>query len=306
MFTRGGKRLVRPGGDTPPKKKEKTKYPSLEDGACVRCVKQLSEDDDALECVWCERAEHRECLQISADQYSALADLPSNIVFFCSRCAELFPVALIDYDKCNEVYEVVDNKLNKFEVTLNNRFSLLKDELTSLSNKIGNSVQELIKLDNQIKGSMNQGLEKYNESMVATLDDRLNHLSKSETPDMNDKANLPMKSFNQIATTITEQREKEKRQTNLIFHNIPESASKEPQTRKQHDIDEITKLIDKCMNIKCPIKNALRIGKKGQSERPRLLKVALTSVEDKVAVLRNKSLLRREGIPEFAKNIHYS
>ena len=159
-------------------------------------------------------------------------------------------------------------------------------------------MQELTKLDNQIKGSLNQELKKYNESMVATLDDRL---SKNET---NDKTNLPIKSFSQIASSIVkEQGEKEKRQTNLIFHNIPESASKEPQTRKQHDINEITKLTDKCMNVKCSIKNALRIGKKGQSEKPRLLKVTLTSVEDKVAVLLNKSLLRREGVPELARNV---
>ena len=79
--------------------------------------------------------------------------------------------------------------------------------------------------------------------MVATLDDRLSK---------NDKSNLPIKSFSQIASTIVkEQREKEKRQTNLIFHNIPESASKEPQTMKQHDINVITKLTDKCMSVKC-------------------------------------------------------
>jgi len=58
------------------------------------------------------------------------------------------------------------------------------------------------------------------------------------------------------------------------------------------------------MNVKCSIKNALRIGKKGESEKPHLLKVTLTSVEDKVAVLRNKSLLCREGVPEFARNIY--
>ena len=54
------------------------------------------------------------------------------------------------------------------------------------------------------------------------------------------------------------------------------------------------------------MKNALRIGKKSQSEKPCLLKVTLTSAEDKVAVLRNKSLLQREGVPEFARNVFIS
>ena len=99
------------------------------------------------------------------------------------------------------MHEVVDNKLNKFEVTLNNIFSLLKDELSSLSDKIGKSVQELTKLDNQIKGSLNQEFEKY-------TDDRL---SKSETSSTNDKSNLSIKFYSQIASTIVkEQQEKEK------------------------------------------------------------------------------------------------
>ena len=125
MSTSGEKRLVKPGGNTPPKKKGKTK----ENGACLKCSKQLLEDEDALECVWCDGVEHWECLQINID-------LSNNIVF-CSQCVELFPVTLIEYVKCNEVHEVVDNKLDKFEVTLNTKFSVLKDELSSLSDKIG-------------------------------------------------------------------------------------------------------------------------------------------------------------------------
>ena len=214
MSTLGGKRLVRPGGNTPPKKKGKTK----EDSVCVKCSKQLLKDEDALECVWCDGVKHRECLQIRVDQYSSLTDLPSSIVFFCSRCVELFLVALVEYDKFIEVHEVVNNKLDKFGVTLSNKFSLLKDELSSLSDKIGKSVQELTKLDNQIKGSLNQEFEKSNESMVATLDD---WLSKSETSGTNDKSNLPTKSYSQIAsTTVKEQREKEKRQLKPILSFI--------------------------------------------------------------------------------------
>jgi len=114
-----------------------------------------------------------------------------------------------------------------------------------------------------------------------------------------------MKSVSQLATTIiTEQREKERRQTNLIFHNIGESLSKDPLIRKQHDIKEITKLLSECMNVKCSIKNALRIGKKGQREKPRLLKIMFATIEGKGAVLHNKSQLQKDGVPEYAKNIH--
>ena len=80
------KRLERPGGDTPPKKKEKSNESNLEEGACVTCTKRPSKDADVLECVWCDGVQHRECLQISVDQYSSLADTPINIVFLFPVC----------------------------------------------------------------------------------------------------------------------------------------------------------------------------------------------------------------------------
>jgi len=165
----------RPGRDTLPGKKGKCNQPDLEERVCVSCAKQPSKDDDVLGCVWRDGVQHQECLQISIDQYSVLTDLPKNIVFICSRCVNHYALALIEYDKCNEMHEVVDKKLEKFEVSLSNKFIHLKDELNSMAAKIGSSVEELNKLDSQIKGSMNQGLVKCGETMIATLDNRLNN-----------------------------------------------------------------------------------------------------------------------------------
>ena len=39
-------------------------------------------------------------------------------------------------------------------------------------------------------------------------------------------------------------------------------------------------------------------------EKPRLLKVMFTSIEGKPAVLCNKNQLRKEGIPEYARNVY--
>jgi len=87
--------LIRPGGDTPSKKKER-----LSNKAWRRvCAKQPSKYEDCLYSVWYDGVKHREYLQISADQYCALVNLHNNIVFFCSRCVNHFPVALIEYDK---------------------------------------------------------------------------------------------------------------------------------------------------------------------------------------------------------------
>ena len=256
---------------------------------CTKCKNAVS--DDSIECSWCSHWEHGVCANIKETELVLLHGATSeNILFICSSCLPKLPTVFsIDTTLSNKFDSFSDHmtksiedksirQLGKFEIALNNRFTHLKDELNSLSAKICTNVKEITKLDNQIKGC---------------------------TPGTNDDTKLPMKSVSQLATTIiTEQREKERRQTNLIFHNIDESVSKEPQIRKQHDINEVTKLLNECLNTKCSIKNALRIGKKGQRQKPHLLKITFASIEDKTAVLRNKSQLRREDVSEYIKNIY--
>ena len=47
-----------------------------------------------MESIWCEGCQHRECTKISADVCNAL----STILYFCSSCLQLLPVALKYYD----------------------------------------------------------------------------------------------------------------------------------------------------------------------------------------------------------------
>lgn len=80
------------------------------------------------------------------------------------------------------------------------------------------------------------------------------------------------------------------RQTNLIFHNIVESMSKEPHIRKQHDINEATGLLSEYMNVKCSIKNALSLGKNSQWIAISLFFLRLTtftSIEERIVLLYN-------------------
>ena len=73
---------------------------------CVICRGKTT-DDNVLECVWCEGFQHRSCTEISVEKYSALSDLPSNIVFFCTHCAYKLPSALMAYDKTKEACSVI-------------------------------------------------------------------------------------------------------------------------------------------------------------------------------------------------------
>ena len=97
-------------------------------------------------------------------------------------------------------------------------------------------------------------------------------------------------SFAHLATSIVaEQKEKDKRQLNLIVHKMEELVAEEPSDRKQDDISKVTTLFS----------NAIRIGQKGT--KPRLLKVSISSLQDKISILRGKKNLKNEKKPEHVR-----
>ena len=71
-----------------------------------------------------------------------------------------------------------------------------------------------------------------------------------------------------LATTIVnvtsslaiEQRERERRQLNLILHNAPESKSSEPNTRKKEDID-FAQSTSNILGTPVTVTNAVRLRK---------------------------------------------
>lgn len=82
-------------------------------------------------------------------------------------------------------------------------------------------------------------------------------------------------SFAHLATSIVaEQKEKEKRQLNLILHKVEESAEG-PSNRKKDDISKATSLFSEYMGVETTVTKAIRIEKKGTE--PRLLKVSVVN-----------------------------
>ena len=92
---------------------------------------------------------------------------------------------------------------------------------------------------------------------------------------------------NTVFTVINEERDREKRQLNLIVHNLTESTSDRGETRKSEDIKCSTDIFNNhdYLKAKATVTKAVRLGKK--SDKPRLLKVTVDSIETKAFILRN-------------------
>ena len=239
---------------------------------CVICNGPAT-DSDVLECVWCEGLQHRSCTEISVEKYAALSDLPSNIVFFCTHCAYKLPSALMAYDKtkeaCSVVEDTITSKLKSLETTLTNKFNALTDQVNELSTK------------------MNQ------ESNIEMATDAL---PSTQAQVSSNQSELSVESIaTMTASLMSEEKEKEKRKLNIIIHNLPESTLEDAQARKQEDIKNINSLLTKYIGVSTPISNAVRLGKKLES--PRLLKVTVSTKEEKTLILRNRLKLRNKENP---------
>ena len=104
-----------------------------------------------------------------------------------------------------------------------------------------------------------------------------------------------------VSSYLNEEKEKSKRRLNLIVHNLKEPSSEDGATRKKEDIKQINDLLQKHVEVTPSITNAIRLGKRG--DRPRLLRITVSTESEKANVLRNTFKLRRE---QETKNIFIS
>ena len=103
-------------------------------------------------------------------------------------------------------------------------------------------------------------------------------------------------------TTITigvvdEQRERDRRKLNLIFHNVPESAKQRGPEGKADDISTVNGLLHQYLDFNPTISNVVLLGEK--SDRPRLLKVSVSTVQEKSTILCNCYKLRNSKNPTY-------
>ena len=282
--------------------------------------------------MWCECLQHRRCIKISDNQYSALSDLPSNIVFFCMPCFHKLPSTIKAHDNVQELCSIIEKRFESIETILDNKLASLNNQITELSKMdhskaIESQVDEIAKdvnANSTMLGSLKEQLKNL-EAPVATiidqnqtafsdltikvdtiakdvsatsttlgsLKDRLENLEAPVTAMSIDDDTMtadPASPFvNNSVSSITvsvvdEQREREKRKLNLIFHNVAESTKLDGIARKNDDIDFIKALLHDHIGIDPTISTALRIGKKS-SDKTRLLKVSVSSTQEKSSIL---------------------
>ena len=187
---------------SPPEKDNK----KAKDVLCKICSEPATKD--ILECIWCEGRQHRRCTKISADVCNALSSVIHNIVFFCSPCLQILPVALKHYD----TQSYVDSNFTCIESSL---LEIQKSEtkIYDFVNKFETQLNDHHKLLRTLKDQL--------DVKEATVTPMSNNADTPTTDSVTSLANNTVSSF--TVSIVDEQNEREKRKLNLIFHNVTES-----------------------------------------------------------------------------------
>ena len=225
------------------------------------CDKCEKHTEHLIQCEFCALWFCATCSNLSEELLDIVGDMQS-LHWFCCTCD-------------NVVSDLVANS------NVNNNGSVLDQKLKAIESKLCQKIDDIEKC-----------LKSYHTSLEEMECSDLPSTSQAVTRDS--VASI-------AATLVNEEREKERRQLNLVLHNIEESSSSDGTVRKSEDIQKVKSIFEKYLDVSVSITKAFRIGKKGA--RPRLLKVAVSSLDEKILVLKNKMKLRGSGNPEDIRKV---
>ena len=296
---------------------------------CVSCGNAVV--DEAVECQWCGKLEHKNCVEISDEEYKVIDQCSQNILFFCSKCLPNLPIAM----EVSRISENLDTCFKSLERELSKSIvGQILDNFNTIMQKLDQSINDVCQ--NKIQPVLqkcellNANLEML-ESKLTLMKGDLSSLMKESTDNfesidkkLNSKSDLgmvcdtatavssPAKSTKQFSTIISsvlnEEKDKARRRLNLIVHRVPESQADTGTTRRDDDINFVTSCLKDHLDMSVTIEKAFRLGKRSdtQSDRPRLLKITLNSERDRSMILKKCAKLRNNENPAHIKKVFFT
>jgi len=166
-------------------------------------------------------------------------------MFFCSSGIPLIPIALRNHDSP----AFVDSKVT----TLEKSVAVIQQTESKLCEMV-KSVEVQLKHQKALTSLINDHKAAQNSSF--------------STP--SPTSPITIESVASIAASITAgQKRREKRQLNVIVHNVEEPTASEGLSRKEDDINKCKSMFQTYLGATVSIQNAIRLGKR--SEKSRLL-----------------------------------
>ncbi len=132
------------------------------------------------------------------------------------------------------------------------------------------------------------------------IDQILAGFKRLENAMVKNESNLEKLIEEKVESYLQNERDKDDRQFNLIFHNIPESTDEDITERKSHDVDQVMGILNNLEVQYTEVSQPTRLGKKQTADdgkgKPRLLRVKLASVE-----VKRQTLAKAKQLKSFSR-----
>jgi len=140
-----------------------------------------------------------------------------------------------------------------------------------------NSRLDVVENKTEVIKSIESQLGKHQKSLSDVNTEQPAHTSKlsNSPPQISDNQLLVLQPL------LPLNKKKEKRRLNIIVHDVEGFSAEEGKVRKTHDIEKCKDLFQTYLGTTVTIEKAFHLGK--QSSKPRLLKLSLTSDQEKAS-----------------------
>lgn len=251
-------------------------------GGKKACGLTITDGEDSVCCDMCEEWYHPKCQGLTMDAFRALSSY--DFLWLCSSCRPKFMGTLKTGKQIEAKLEDVEQKiLGALESSRTEAKSTkqLEEKIASLEKMMmGKMNQQQVEVEKSLK---------VHEEVVQSMPELQSQLKKSTQ---------------ELKKLVEKKEDKETREVNIIIHNIPESKSDDPATRKKYDSDSFYNIVQALGGDArgMEMDNIYRLGKKkevveGSKEKskPRLMLVRLKKKEDVEMLISKRWELSKAG-----------
>ena len=279
------------GGWTTQEKKKRSKVKQKSKLVCKGGKKVCGipiDSDECIQCDLCEECFHPRCQELTIDAFRARANY--DFIWLCLRCRPNFMHVLKLGRQIEARIETAEGKILEALKASTPR----PENTTQLEDKISEMEKAVAKELKEQKVEVEKALKMHT--------DLVHSMPKIQTE--------LKKSAQELKNIVEKKEDKERREVNIIIHNIPESEASNPEERKKYDSDSFNNVVHALLgdDVNMTTEKVLRLGKKrerqeGEEEpKPRLMLVRLKKKEDVEMLMKERFNLSEAGF----ENIYLS
>ena len=268
--------------ETQEKKGKKVKPKYICKGGDKVCGLTIADEDDSVGCDLCDDWFHLECQGITVEAFNILSEF--DFIWLCPRCKPNFMNMLKLGTKLESKMEAVEQKilgaLKPTEPTQDMSKELEK-KLVAMEEVV---TERLVEQQKEVEKSL-----KAQKEVVQSMPKIQSELQKSTQ---------------ELKKMIEKNDDKEKREVNIIIHNIPESKSNDSASRRKYDENSFQNIVEALLGERHSVEmdKVYRLGRKkevGEGEegepKPRLMLVGLKKKEDVERLMKERWHLNKVG-----------